>query len=94
MSAQPCSCTLLSQNWGMRSYGSSSPNLTLTAVCLHRFAFTDTHSLSYNFTIDPQPRPRQPWCEVQGQVDGELYLSYDCGHAKIIFTSPLGEVKL
>jgi hypothetical protein len=24
-------------------------------------------------------------------VDGELYLSYDCGHAKIIFTSPLGE---
>lgn len=56
-----------------------------------RFAFTDAHSLSYNFTVDPQPRPRQPWCEVQGQVDGELYLSYDCGHAKIIFTSPLGE---
>ena len=55
------------------------------------FAFTDTHSLSYNFTIDPQPRPRQPWCEVQGQVDRELFLSYDCGHAKIIFTRVLGE---
>ncbi|XP_043744526.1 UL16-binding protein 3-like [Cervus elaphus] len=51
----------------------------------------DAHSLSYNFTIDPQPRPGQPWCEVQGQVDGEVFLSYDCGHAKIIFTSILAE---
>ncbi|KAB0339889.1 hypothetical protein FD754_023571, partial [Muntiacus muntjak] len=49
------------------------------------------HSLSYNFTIDPQPRPGQPWCEVQGQVDGEVFLSYDCAHAKITVTSPLGE---
>lgn len=24
-------------------------------------------------------------------MDGELFLSYDCGHAKLIFTSPLGE---
>ncbi|XP_043312777.1 UL16-binding protein 3-like isoform X1 [Cervus canadensis] len=51
----------------------------------------DAHSLFYNFTIDPQPRPGQPWCEVQGHVDREVFLSYDCGHAKIIFTSPLGE---
>ncbi|XP_043744516.1 UL16-binding protein 3-like [Cervus elaphus] len=51
----------------------------------------DAHSLSYNFNIDPQPRPGQPWCEVQGQVDGEVFLSYDCGHAKIIFTSILAE---
>ncbi|XP_065787218.1 UL16-binding protein 3-like [Muntiacus reevesi] len=51
----------------------------------------DAHSLSYNFTIDPQPRPGQLWCEVQGHVDREVFLSYDCGHAKIIFTSPLGE---
>ncbi|KAM9679095.1 UL16-binding protein 3-like isoform 2-T2 [Dama dama] len=51
----------------------------------------DAHSLSYNFTIDPQPRPGQPWCEVQGQVDGEVFLSYDCGHAKIIFTCILAE---
>ena len=28
---------------------------------------------------------------VQGQVDGKVFLSYDCGHAKIQFTSPLGE---
>ncbi|KAB0339259.1 hypothetical protein FD755_025009 [Muntiacus reevesi] len=51
------------------------------------------HSLSYNFTIDPHPRPGQLSCEVQGQVDGELFLSYDGGHAKIIFTGVLEEVK-
>ena len=28
---------------------------------------------------------------VQGQVDGKIFLSYDCGRAKIQFTSPLGE---
>ncbi|KAB0340049.1 hypothetical protein FD754_023448, partial [Muntiacus muntjak] len=55
------------------------------------FLGTETHSLSYNFTIDPQPRPGQLWYEVQGQVDREVFLSYDCGHAKIIFTNPLGE---
>ena len=63
-----------------------------TSPSLH-FAFTDTYPLSYNFTVDPQPRPGEPWCEVQGQVDGELFLSCDCGHAKIIFSSLLGEVK-
>ena len=39
------------------------------------FAFTHAHSLSYNLTINPQPRPGQPWCEVQGQVDREVFLS-------------------
>ncbi|XP_065783381.1 UL16-binding protein 1-like [Muntiacus reevesi] len=53
----------------------------------------DAHSLSYNVTIDPQPRPEQLWYEVEGEVDREVFLSYDCGHAKIIFTSLLGEVK-
>lgn len=28
---------------------------------------------------------------VQGQVDGNVFLSCDCGRAKIQFTSPLGE---
>ena len=55
------------------------------------FAFTHAHCLSYNFTINPQPRPGQPWCEVQGQVDREVFLSYDCGLANITFMSPLGE---
>ncbi|KAF4008393.1 hypothetical protein G4228_020120, partial [Cervus hanglu yarkandensis] len=49
------------------------------------------HSLCYNFTIDPQPRPGEPWCVVQGQVDENVFLSYDCGGAKIQSTSPLGE---
>ena len=56
-----------------------------------QFAFTDAHSLSFNLTVDPQSRPGQPCCEVQGQVDGEVFLSYDCGLANITFMSPLGE---
>uniref|UniRef100_A0A8C6FGU2 MHC class I-like antigen recognition-like domain-containing protein n=1 Tax=Moschus moschiferus TaxID=68415 RepID=A0A8C6FGU2_MOSMO len=51
----------------------------------------DAHSLCYNFTINSQPRPGQPWCVVQGQVEGKVFLSYDCGRAQIQFTSPLGE---
>nr|XP_020770788.1 NKG2D ligand 1-like [Odocoileus virginianus texanus] len=50
-----------------------------------------THSLCYNFTVNPQPRPEEPWCVVQGHVDGNVFLSYDCGGAKIQSTSPLGE---
>eukprot|EP00069_Balaena_mysticetus_P013625 bmy_02568T0 len=49
------------------------------------------HSLCYNFTVHPKPRPGQPWCVVQGQVDGKVFLSYDCGGAKIQSMSPLGE---
>ncbi|XP_070317695.1 UL16-binding protein 3-like [Odocoileus virginianus] len=52
---------------------------------------TDAHSLSYNFTINPRPRPGQPWCEVQGEVDQKVFLSYDCGTAEIKYVSPLGE---
>ncbi|KAI4567505.1 hypothetical protein MJT46_008718 [Ovis ammon polii x Ovis aries] len=51
----------------------------------------DPHSLSYNFTINPQPRDDQPWCEVQGEVDQKVFLSYDCGTAQIMYMSPLGE---
>uniref|UniRef100_A0AC11DH02 Uncharacterized protein n=1 Tax=Ovis aries TaxID=9940 RepID=A0AC11DH02_SHEEP len=51
----------------------------------------DAHSLSYTFTVDLQPRHGKLWCEVQGQVDREVFLSCDCGHAKIIFSSLLGE---
>ena len=55
------------------------------------FSFTDAHALCYNFTIDSQPSPGEPWCVVQGQVDAKVFLSYDCGAAKIQSTSPLGE---
>ncbi|KAI4539167.1 hypothetical protein MG293_010559 [Ovis ammon polii] len=51
----------------------------------------DSHSLSYNFTIDPRPRDNQLWCEVQGEVDQKVFLSYDCGTAQIKYMSPLGE---
>ncbi|KAB0338260.1 hypothetical protein FD754_024705, partial [Muntiacus muntjak] len=49
------------------------------------------HSLSYNFTIDPRPRQRQSWCEVQGQVDQKVFFSCDCGTVEIKYLSPLGE---
>ncbi|KAI4567513.1 hypothetical protein MJT46_008726 [Ovis ammon polii x Ovis aries] len=52
---------------------------------------SDAHSLSYNFTIDPRPRDDQPWCEVQGEVDQKVFLSYDCGRAQIKYLGPLGE---
>ena len=48
-------------------------------------------TLSFDFTVDPQSRPGHPWCEIQSQVDGKVFLSYDCGHAKIIIPSVLGE---
>uniref|UniRef100_A0A4W2GLI1 MHC class I-like antigen recognition-like domain-containing protein n=1 Tax=Bos indicus x Bos taurus TaxID=30522 RepID=A0A4W2GLI1_BOBOX len=51
----------------------------------------DTHSLFYNFTVDRHPSPGEPWCVVQGQIDGNFFLSYDCGGTKIQSTSPLGE---
>uniref|UniRef100_A0A8B9XRX5 MHC class I-like antigen recognition-like domain-containing protein n=1 Tax=Bos mutus grunniens TaxID=30521 RepID=A0A8B9XRX5_BOSMU len=55
------------------------------------FSFIDAHSLCYNFTIYPHPSPGEPWCVVQGQVDGNVFLSYHCGGTKIQSTSPLGE---
>uniref|UniRef100_A0AC11CTX7 Uncharacterized protein n=1 Tax=Ovis aries TaxID=9940 RepID=A0AC11CTX7_SHEEP len=51
----------------------------------------DAHSVCYNFTVNPQPSPGEPWFVVQGQVDGNASLSYDCGGAMIQSTSPLGE---
>ncbi|XP_042109555.1 UL16-binding protein 3 isoform X2 [Ovis aries] len=74
--------------------GGSKPRLCFLPLLLfYPFSTTpgDAHSLCYNFTVNSQPRPGQPWCVVQGQVDGKIFLSYDCGRAKIQFTSPLGE---
>ncbi|XDA79149.1 hypothetical protein R6Z07M_009159 [Ovis aries] len=65
--------------------------MVLPVIKLDKKETRDAHSLSYNFTVNLQPGCRQLWCEVQGQLDGEVFLSYDCGHAKIIFTSLLGE---
>ncbi|XP_022359845.1 NKG2D ligand 3-like [Enhydra lutris kenyoni] len=35
-------------------------------------------SLSYNFSITSQAGPGQSWCEIQVQVNGNKFLSYDC----------------
>ena len=78
--------TPLSHNWGKGPQGLFSPNSP--SLC---FAFTDPHSLSNNVPIDPRPRDGQPRCEVQGEVDQKIFLSYDCGTAKIKYMSPLGE---
>ncbi|XP_070652447.1 UL16-binding protein 3-like [Bos indicus] len=65
--------------------------LVLLLIVLLSGTSSDAHSLSYNFTIDLQPRDGQPWCEVQGEVDQKVFLSYDCDRANIKYMSPLGE---
>uniref|UniRef100_A0AC11D5H0 Uncharacterized protein n=1 Tax=Ovis aries TaxID=9940 RepID=A0AC11D5H0_SHEEP len=65
--------------------------LVLLSMVLFSGTSRDPHSLSYNFTISPWPGYGQPWCEVQGEVDQKVFLSYDCGTAKIKCMSPLGE---
>ncbi|XP_070223133.1 UL16-binding protein 1-like [Bos mutus] len=65
--------------------------LVLLLIVLLSGTSSDAHSLSYNVTIDPRPRDGQPWCEVQGEVDQKVFLSCDCGTAKIKYMSPLGE---
>ena len=83
---QPCSFPLLSHKWGEEVMGLLLQNLPSPA-----FSFTDARSFCYNFTVNPQPSPGEPWFVVQGQVDGNASLSYDCGGAMIQSTSPLGE---
>ncbi|KAI4539172.1 hypothetical protein MG293_010564 [Ovis ammon polii] len=56
-----------------------------------RWREMDARSFCYNFTVNPQPSPGELWCVVQGQVDGNVFLSYDCTGAMIQSTSPLGE---
>ncbi|XP_032194648.1 UL16-binding protein 1-like [Mustela erminea] len=53
-------------------------------------AGTDALSLSYNFSITPQARPGQPWCEIQGQVNGNEFLYCACGSKRVIPVGPWG----
>nr|KAF6363498.1 retinoic acid early transcript 1G [Pipistrellus kuhlii] len=41
----------------------------------------DSHSPHYDFNISSD---NQPWCMVQGKMDEEKYLFYDCGSNKVI----------
>ncbi|XP_042109541.1 UL16-binding protein 3-like isoform X2 [Ovis aries] len=71
--------------------GGSKTSLVLLSMVLFSGTSSDARFLSYNFTIDPHPRDDQPWCEVQGDVDQKIFLSYDCGRAQIKYLGPLGE---
>ncbi|KAM7240628.1 hypothetical protein CapIbe_008534 [Capra ibex] len=66
----------------------SEARLSLAALLLlvaFRFcpARGDAHSLCYNSPLILSPSPGEPWCVVQGQVDGNVFLSYDCGGTMI-----------
>ncbi|XP_070259796.1 UL-16 binding protein 5-like isoform X2 [Myotis yumanensis] len=43
-------------------------------------------SLGYKFTVTPNG---QPWCEIQGQVNGNTFLHYTCGGNKVRLISVL-----
>ncbi|XP_047590437.1 UL16-binding protein 3-like [Lutra lutra] len=51
---------------------------------------TDALSLSYNFSITSLTRPGQPWCQIQGQINGNKFLSYDCQTKEFKPIGPLG----
>ncbi|XP_045398207.1 UL16-binding protein 2-like [Lemur catta] len=51
----------------------------------------ETHTLSYNFTITPKFTLGQQWCEVQGQVDGKIFLRGNCGDKNFEPCDPLGK---
>uniref|UniRef100_G1PLQ2 MHC class I-like antigen recognition-like domain-containing protein n=1 Tax=Myotis lucifugus TaxID=59463 RepID=G1PLQ2_MYOLU len=43
-------------------------------------------SLDYKFTVTPNG---QPWCEIQGQVNGNTFLHYTCGSQEVKLFSVL-----
>ncbi|KAM4816383.1 retinoic acid early transcript 1E-like [Urocitellus parryii] len=51
-----------------------------------------THSLCLDFTVKPQSRPGESWCEVQGSVDETAFLQYDSESNKIKPLGHLGKV--
>nr|XP_018884401.3 UL16-binding protein 6 [Gorilla gorilla gorilla] len=50
----------------------------------------DPHSLCYDINVIPKFRPGPRWCAVQGQVDKQTFLHYDCGNKTVTPVSPLG----
>lgn len=61
---------LLSQRWGEVPVR----HVFLLQLSL-AFSFTGAFSVSYNFTVI---NPGFPWCEFEGQVNGQTFLRYTC----------------
>ncbi|XP_045862015.1 UL16-binding protein 2-like [Meles meles] len=75
---QSCILTVLGHA-GLLCYGQAGVSLDWVDPNLHLcFPFADAVLLSYRFFITSQARPGQPWCEIQGQINGKTFLSYDC----------------
>lgn len=51
-------------------------------------AGTDTLSLCYKFIVIP--KLRNPWCHIQGELNGDKFLHYDCGNKTLIPFGSLG----
>nr|XP_039702931.1 UL16-binding protein 6-like isoform X2 [Pteropus giganteus] len=51
---------------------------------------TDYPFVCYNFTVTPKPSSGKPWCDIQGQVNGNISFHYDCGSQKVKPFGPLG----
>ncbi|KAK1344291.1 hypothetical protein QTO34_014856 [Cnephaeus nilssonii] len=52
-----------------------------------RVSLTGAVSLGYKFTVTPNG---QPWCDIQGQVNGNTFLHYTCGGQRATLTSVPG----
>lgn len=50
---------------------------------------SDSHTIQYDFTVSRKLRPGQPQCEVQGPVNGNMFLYFPCGKKAKLF-GPLG----
>ncbi|XP_059542557.1 UL-16 binding protein 5-like isoform X3 [Myotis daubentonii] len=63
-----------------------SPVLLLVLLFWEPAASRCAPSLGYTFTVTPNG---QPWCDIQGQVNGNTFLHYTCGGHKVTLISVL-----
>ncbi|XP_059542558.1 UL16-binding protein 1-like [Myotis daubentonii] len=72
----------------MEGYSSEgvSPVFLLVLLLWEPAAPRCAPSLGYTFTVTPNG---QPWCDIQGQVNGNTFLHYTCGGHKVTLISVL-----
>ncbi|XP_005875895.2 PREDICTED: LOW QUALITY PROTEIN: NKG2D ligand 2-like [Myotis brandtii] len=63
-----------------------SPVFLLLLLLWEPAALLCSLSLGYKFTVTPNG---QPWCEIQGQVNGNTFLHYTCSSQKVKLISVL-----